>query len=588
MFKKPQTLAVQVADLHRDITGSAASASDIAGWVRQIENQTLTLADLRRILAQRARDHRDQDTIEDIAQELDSQQLTPDHSQDQATAGAPVAGGSGAAAGGGMAGIAAGGAALAAAAGGGGGGGGGGGSTAISVPISTPTPTPYVAPPVSNNTPPPVAPVSVSKTFSIGTAPLLVRDDWWLGDAVSVDLNRDGVNELVVLGSKSQPSTIANWSDSYIQILGFNTGRLAIETSRWLPGDSNRVLGAVGGNITGDFNGDGYTDLWIGPSTDMRHYGPGVVLINQAGQGFRRVEVDIGDKWVHDVAIGDFNGDGRDDILPMGWGPDWRMLFGRADGTFDVMVNGGPAPYGAGIAAADFLGNGTTTFIVTDTETVNGSDTGLYTWGFDNGGFRMDRIATLPAERFNLPKWNTGEYDWDWIPHSIRVLAHDFDRDGDPDAIIFTTYYDNNIGGHSRSEVQFLRNNGNASFTDVTDNLLLNYNNRTNLGISPQLVDINNDGRLDIWLTAGDGDGAEDSNRVLLAQSNGTFRDIMGPELAQFRRDVGGETSFVHYMEDAQGRDYIVGIEKYSFGGNNQVEFVGAALKDYYSAAWLA
>jgi len=580
VFKQPKTLATQVADLHQEITGSPATASDIAAWVKLIESQGLTLEALRRILAQRASDRRDQDLIEDIAQELDSQEYTADHDQDQATVGTPiVAGSTGAAGGSSMIGIVAGGAAMAAAAGG-----GGGGSSAISVPTSTP----YVATPVSNNAPLPSPPVANNKTFTIGTAPLLVRDDWWLGDAVSVDLNRDGVNELIVLGSKSQPSTIANWSDSYIQILGFNTGKLAIETSRWLSGNSNRVLGALAGKITGDFNGDGYTDLWIGPSTDMRHYGSGVVLFNQAGQGLRRVEVDIGDMWVHDVAIADFNRDGYDDILPMGWGPDWRMLFGRADGTFDVMVNGGPAPYGAGIAAADFLGNGTTTFIVTDTETVNGSDTGLYTWGFDNSGFRMDRIATLPAERFNLPKWNTGEYDWDWIPHSIRVLAHDFDRDGDPDAIIFTTYYDNNIGGHSRSEVQFLRNNGNASFTDVTDNLLLNYNNRTNLGISPQLVDVNNDGRLDIWLTAGDADGAEDSSRVLLAQSNGTFREIMAAELAQFRRDVGGETSFVHYMEDTQGRDYIVGIEKYSYTGNNQVEFVAAPLSNYYSADWIA
>jgi hypothetical protein len=62
----------------------------------------------------------------------------------------------------------------------------------------------------------------------------------------------------------------------------------------------------------------------------------------------------------------------------------------------------------------------------------------------------------------------------------------------------------------------------------------------------------------------------------------------MAAELAQFRRDVGGETSFVHYMEDTQGRDYIVGIEKYSYTGNNQVEFVAAPLSNYYSADWIA
>lgn len=561
MFKPAAPLDAQITALYREIFGCEPNAQQLAQWLQDIAEQKITLAKLREMLLSQQADSIQTHEIETTAKNIDDDTVAGGAWSALASA-VPITGVSAGTGGTSMVGVIAGAAAMAAAAGGGGGGGGGGSSNTSSV-------------------------ATISKTFSVGTAALLVEPYWWLGDAVSVDLNRDGVNELIVLGSKSQPSTIANWSDSYIQILGFNTGRLAIETSRWLPGDSNRVLGGLAGKITGDFNGDGYTDLWIGPSTDMRHYGPGVVLFNQNGQSLRRVEVDIGDQWVHDVAIADFNRDGYDDIMPLGWGPDHRILFGRADGGFDIIANGAQAAYGAGIAAADFLGNGSITFVITDTETVNGSDTGLYSWGYDNGGFRLDRIATLPPERFNLPKWQTGQYDWDWIPHSIRVLAHDFDRDRDPDAIVFTTYYDNNIGGHSWSEVQFLRNNGNANFTDVTDNVLVDYNHRTNLGISPRLVDINKDGRLDIWLTGGDGDGAEDTSRVLLSENNGTYREIMSSALAQFRADVGGETSFVHYMEDSQGRDYIVGIEKYSNTGNNQVEFVAAPLSNYYSADWI-
>lgn len=578
MLNTQPSLYDYIKKLYQEIYGKGPAHHDIDQWIRDIQANSLTLPQLRALLT-RKQSQILQDAINQTADDIDHSDIDA-LVMTAATepAGLGVSGG-GAAAGSGMVGIVAGGAALAAAAGGGGGGGGGASAPLVSQPIFT---APVSTAPINN-----VVPPTVSKTFTVGTAPLLVEPYWWLGDAVSVDLNRDGVNELIVLGSKSQPSTIANWSDSYIQILGFNTGRLAIETSRWLPGNSNRVLGAIGGKITGDFNGDGWTDIWIGPSTDMRHYGPGVVLFNQNGQSLRKVEVDIGDMWVHDVAIADFNRDGRDDILPLGWGPAYRILFGRADGGFDIMSNGAQSAYGAGIAAADFLGNGTITFVITDTEMINGSDTGLYTWAFDNGGFRLDRIATLPAERFYLSKWQDPQYDWDWIPHSIRVLAHDFDRDGDPDAIVFTTYYDNNIGGHARSEVQFLKNNGQASFTDVTDNVLLDYNHRTSLGIAPRLLDINDDGLLDIWITGGDGDGTEDTSRVLLAHANGTFREIMGSALAQFRADVEGETSFVHYMEDAQGRDYVVGIEKYSYTGNNQVEFVAAPLGNYYSAGWI-
>ena len=314
MFKPMPPLDVQVTALYQGIFGRKPDAKQLAQWLRDIADQKITLEDLREILMTSRDESDDKQQINDTADAMDAAPVSGGAWSSLASA-LPVPGVGASSGGSSMLGIIAGGAAVAAAAGGGGGGGGSAGTT------STP---------------------AVSKTFSVGVAPLLAEPYWWLGDAVAVDLNRDGVNELIVLGSKSQPSTIANWSDSYIQILGFNTGKLAIETSRWLPGSTNLVLGAVGGKITGDFNGDGWTDLWIGPSTDMRHYGPGIVLLNQNGQSLRRVEVDIGDMWVHDVAIADFNQDGCDDLLPLGWGPDYRMLFGRRDGGFDGGFGGSP------------------------------------------------------------------------------------------------------------------------------------------------------------------------------------------------------------------------------------------------------
>lgn len=547
--------------MYREITGSDPRPQDLARWIRDIQAKKLTLQQLKQQIKAAMDQNTEIHEISGTADEIDSAPVAGGFFSALASTGSmpitgAVAGGSG------ILPVVAGVAVAAAAAGGGGGGSSSSNNASINVPES--------------------------RLTLVGTAPLLVKPYWWLGDAVFVDLNRDGVDEIILLGFKSQPSTVANWSDSYLQILGFNTGKLAIETSRWLSNGSNRILGSSGGQITGDFNGDGWVDIWIAPTTDMRLYGSGVVLFNQGGQSLRRVEVDIGDMWIHDSAVADFNGDGYYDILPIGWGPDYRMLFGRADGTFDVLANGGPAAFGAGIAAADFLGDGSITFVITDTERVGNSDTALYSWSLDNGGFRLDRIATLPADRFYLPKWQGSQFDWDWeLPHSIRALAHDFNRDGRTDVIVLTVNYDNNNGGHPWSEVQFLRNDGDARFTDVTDSVLVGYDPDTVLGISPRLVDINDDGILDIWLAAADNNGAENSNRVLIGDSNGKFYDSLRNPITEFRQDVGGDHSVVHYAEDATGRDWLVGIEMYSNVNNTQVDIMAAPLKSYHTADWI-
>jgi hypothetical protein len=148
--------------------------------------------------------------------------------------------------------------------------------------------------------------------------------------------------------------------------------------------------------------------------------------------------------------------------------------------------------------------------------------------------------------------------------------------------------YDNNNGGHPWSEVQFLRNDGNARFTDVTDSVLVGYDPDTVLGISPRLVDINYDGILDIWLAAADNDGTENSNRVLIGDSNGKFYDSLRNPITEFRQDVGGDHSVVHYAEDGAGRDWLLGIEMYSNTNNTQVNFVSAPLSAYYLADWIA
>jgi hypothetical protein len=416
---------------------------------------------------------------------------------------------------------------------------------------------------------------------AVGTVKLLANPAYWIGDMFFVDLNQDGIDEIIIAGRKTQPSTISDWSDSFVHVLGFNTGALAVETDLWISAGQNRILGTEPSVRFGDFNGDGLPDIWIAPGTDMNHFGPGVVFMNQNGQYLSRVNLDIGDVWAHDSTVADFNGDGFDDILTVGWGPDQYMIFGRSDGGFDLVPQTFGA-YGAGIVAADFLGDGSVTFVITDSFPDGNSDTGLFSWSWDNGGFRLDKISTLPMERFYLDKWDDPKHDWTWQPHSIRVLSHDFDQDGLTDVIVTTLYNDNNNDGHAYTELQFLKNQGQGIFQDVTDTILVGLDH--NITAAPRLVDVNRDGLLDIWLTGVDTNQGENSSRVLLANSDGTFTEFLADILSDFRIDVGGDPALVHWVQGPNDQDYLISLERYSHV--TDVNIWATPINDYFTG-WI-
>jgi hypothetical protein len=282
--------------------------------------------------------------------------------------------------------------------------------------------------------------------------------------------------------------------------------------------------------------------------------------------------------------VADFNGDGFDDILTVGWGPDQYMIFGRSDGGFDLVPQTFGA-YGAGIVAADFLGDGSVTFVITDSFPDGDSDTGLFSWSLDNGGFRLDKIATLPMERFYLDKWDDPKHDWTWNPHSIRALAHDFDSDGLSDVIVTTLYNDRNNDGHAYTELQFLKNQGGGLFSDITDSVLVGFNHQTMGSYAPRLVDVNRDGALDIWLTGVDSNQTENSNRVLLATDDGTYVETLTDVLEIFRSDVGGDPALVHWVQGPNDQDYFVTMERYSH--TTSANFWSAPTNDYFTG-WMA
>jgi len=343
----------------------------------------------------------------------------------------------------------------------------------------------------------------------------------YVSDIFVRDLNNDTVDEVVVGGRMTAQPNVTTHRQSDLQIYGWNTGTFRRETSTWFAGNDNRILGTEPAIRFGDFNGDGRPDMVVSPGTDMQLYGPAAVFINQGGR-FARQDIAIGNVWSHDATVADFDGDGTSDILITDYNQRPALIMGSRTGALRTYVSNSSQPGGSGVSVADFMGNGTRTIIKTDSGRTGLSDTHLYSWSVASGSLVLSQIAALPQSRFYLPKWDAvRSANPNLAPHEIRNLAHDFNRDGRPDVIVFSTMPKGN-NAHGYSEVQFLRNDGSGQFTDVTDSVLRNYSTNRTSSYQPQLIDVNNDGLLDIFLSAQDYTG-QDSTTVLVATREGVF-----------------------------------------------------------------
>jgi hypothetical protein len=163
------------------------------------------------------------------------------------------------------------------------------------------------------------------------------------------------------------------------------------------------------------------------------------------------------------------------------------------------------------VAIADFMGNGTSSIILTDQNAWQSGNNRLYSWSMTDGAlngrpgtqdFTLSLISTLPDSRFLLPKWSSQNF---LGSHDYRSLAFDFDNSGLTSAVIFSRpVKSDGAGGHiwpEFNEIQFLKNSGGGTFIDVTDTVLVGYNTATSASsYNPKIMDVNSDGLLDIVL----------------------------------------------------------------------------------------
>jgi len=254
-----------------------------------------------------------------------------------------------------------------------------------------------------------------------------------------------------------------------------------------------------------DFDGDGRLDLVIVSEDDIRFERQGVhEYYRGTADGFRRVRDLIPDSEANGVAHADLNGDGRDDLLIVGAGQD-RLLINDGRGGF-IDETEARLPREAGVGQdgefADIDGDG-------DLDIMLGIEGGHALWINDgHGRFSDETKARLPPAGF---------------VEARKVAPVDIDGDGDLDL-----YFSHVSWQGKQGQDQLFINDGQGRFADETSGRIPADNGVT---VDARFADLDGDGDLDVVRAD------RPAITIWMNDGSGRFSDatvpVIGPDVGQ-------------------------------------------------------
>jgi hypothetical protein len=434
-----------------------------------------------------------------------------------------------------------------------------------------------------------VSVVSFQTPKLIGTVDPLQGDSYVysVSDTYVAPISGSG-QDLIVAGRSTAIANPGEWRSSNIHMFSWQNGVLVDKTAQWFPNDINVITGFEPGNLQfADLFKSGRVDMIIAPYSDyvLANSGPAYVFTNN-GSSFSRQSIDLNGAEVHGATIADLNLDTYQDILFIDAnGSNTTLAINDRVSSFvtyrESVTSPGTGIQGNAVTVGDFLNNGTTTLITTDNYSSAGHVQKL--WGYSITGNQVvfTELSVLPTSRFNTPAWQAlGVLD----SHNIRILTHDFSDDGVSDAIVFSTPGTMAIQpGQSTgtySEIQFLKNNGSGTFTDVTDNILVGYDVNAQGSYYPKILDLNNDGLKDILVSGANGL----STQFLLKSTDGKYvsahRQIVQDFMNQIRITSGSDnpSNTVNLIQDPSGNTYLVSAVSFMNGSDRQLSVYASQL----------